>query len=559
MSQIVTDRVEEILKKISTITKKLDWPDLPIDLNSPIGDFAVVCFPAAKTLKKSPAEIASEISLEIKKMNKVLSAETEKGYCNVTIDWNDIVINVIREINSKSYAKTIEKADRILIEHTSANPTGPFHMGRARNPIIGDSIARLLQYYGHDVETEYYVNDTGRQAATLAFGLSNYETKSDKKVDHELVEAYRDASKLLEEDENVRKDIYQKMEDIEGGNSQTLKEVKDSAKRMLEGMKISLKRLGAEANNYFHESDLIANGKVSEVIETLKKSKICKEENGAYYLDLEGENIAGRNQKFFFTRKNGLSLYTTRDIAYHLCKFEKYDKALNVLGEDHRLQSKLLGIALRELDSDEPIGLFYSFVNLPGGKMSTRAGRVVYLDDIMEKIVDLAKLKLDETDLSETKKNELAEDIGLGSLRYNILKVQAEKGFTFNMEEALNLQGDSAPFAMYSHARAAAIIRNYSKDVPEISLKGKLSNSEIKLLRTLTKWPETVQRAVKNLSIHYIPNYTHELASNFNQFYRDCPVIGNDNEALRINLVVISKKILNISLAILGVKAPNKM
>lgn len=559
MSQIVTDRVEEILKKISTITKKLDWPDLPIDLNSPIGDFAVVCFPAAKTLKKSPAEIASEISLEIKKINKVLSAETEKGYCNVTIDWNDIVINVIKEINSKSYAKTVEKADRILIEHTSANPTGPFHMGRARNPIIGDSIARLLQYYGHDVETEYYVNDTGRQAATLAFGLANYETKSDKKVDHELVEAYRDASKLLEEDENVRKDIYQKMEDIEGGNSQTLKEVKDSAKRMLEGMKISLKRLGAEANNYFHESDLIANGKVSEVIETLKKSKICKEENGAYYLDLEGENIAGRNQKFFFTRKNGLSLYTTRDIAYHLCKFEKYDKALNVLGEDHRLQSKLLGIALRELDSDEPIGLFYSFVNLPGGKMSTRAGRVVYLDDIMEKIVDLAKLKLDETDLSETKKNELAEDIGLGSLRYNILKVQAEKGFTFNMEEALNLQGDSAPFAMYSHARAAAIIRNYSKDVPEISLKGKLSNSEIKLLRTLTKWPETVQRAVKNLSIHYIPNYTHELASNFNQFYRDCPVIGNDNEALRINLVVISKKILNISLAILGVKAPNKM
>ena len=515
MSQIVANRIDEILERVSSITKDLNWPDLPVDLKPPIGDFAVVCFPAAKILKKSPAEIASEISLEIKKINKVLSAETEKGYCNVTIDWNDIVINVIKEINSKSYAKTVEKADRILIEHTSANPTGPFHMGRARNPIIGDSIARLLQYYGHDVETEYYVNDTGRQAATLAFGLSNYETKSDKKVDHELVEAYRDASKLLEEDENVRKDIYQKMEDIEGGNSQTLKEVKDSAKRMLEGMKISLKRLGAEANNYFHESDLIANGKVSEVIETLKKSKICKEENGAYYLDLEGENIAGRNQKFFFTRKNGLSLYTTRDIAYHLCKFEKYDKALNVLGEDHRLQSKLLGIALRELDSDEPIGLFYSFVNLPGGKMSTRAGRVVYLDDIMEKIVELAKTKLDETDLSETKKNELAEEIGIGSLRYNILKVQAEKGFTFNMEEALNLQGDSAPFAMYSHARAAAIIRNYSKDIPEISLKGKLSNSEIKLLRTLTKWPETVQRAVKNLSIHYIPNYAHELASNF--------------------------------------------
>ena len=559
MSQIVIDIVEEILKKISTITKKLDWPDLPIDLNSPIGDFAVVCFPAAKKLKKNPTEIASEIALEIENIDQVLSAETEKGYCNITIDWNEIVTNVIKEINHKSYAKTIEKPDRILIEHTSANPTGPFHMGRARNPIIGDSIARLLEYYGHEVATEYYVNDTGRQAATLAFGLSNYETKNEKKVDHELVDAYRIASKLLEEDEIVRKQIYQKMEDIEGGNSETLREVKNSAKRMLEGMEISMKRLGAEANNYFHESDLIANGKVSEVIEALKDSKICKEEDGAYYLDLEGENIAGRNQKFFFTRKNGLSLYTTRDIAYHLYKFKKYDKALNVLGEDHRLQSKLLGIALRELNSKEPIGLFYSFVNLPGGKMSTRAGRVIYLDDIMEKIVELAKHKLDETDLSEIKKNELAEDIGIGSLRYNVLKVQAEKGFTFNMEDALNLQGDSAPFAMYSHARAAAIIRNYSKDMPEVSINGKLSNSEIKLLRTLAKWPGTVQRSVNNLSIHYIPNYAHELAANFNQFYRDCPVIGNENEALRINLVAISKKILKTSLGILGVKAPNQM
>tara|TARA_B110000263_G_scaffold203905_1_gene184017 strand:+ start:254 stop:1933 length:1680 start_codon:yes stop_codon:yes gene_type:complete len=559
VSQIVTDRIDEVLKKISTITKKLNWPDLPIDLKPPIGDFAIVCFPAAKTLKKNPTDIAIEISLEIGNIDLVMSAEPEKGYCNVVIDWNDIVINVINEIKDNSYAKTKENTDKILVEHTSANPTGPFHMGRARNPIIGDSIARLLQYHGHDVATEYYVNDTGRQAATLAYGLSNYKAKNEKKVDHELVEAYRNASKLLEKDDSVREQVYRKMEEIEEGNSKILKEVKDSAKKMLEGMKISLKRLGAEANTYYHESDLIANGKVSEVIESLKNCEICKEENGAYYLDLEKENIAGRNQKFFFTRKNGLSLYTTRDIAYHLYKFQNYDKALNVLGEDHRLQSKLLGIALRELDSNVPIGLFYSFVNLPGGKMSTRAGRVVYLDDIMEKIVGLAKLKLDETDLDEKTKNELAEDIGIGSLRYNILKVQAEKGFTFNIEDALNLQGDSAPFAMYSHARAAAIIRNYSKNIPKTLLNGKLSNSEIKLLRTLAKWPDTVQRAVTNLAIHYIPNYTHELASNFNQFYRDCPVIGNENESLRINLVTITKKILNTSLGILGVKAPNQM
>ena len=130
------------------------------------------------------------------------------------------------------------------------------------------------------------------------------------------------------------------------------------------------------------------NNKI-KVIDLLKESSLCKEEKGAYYLDLDKENIAGRNQKFFFTRDNGLSLYTTRDIAYHLDKFRRFDRALNILGEDHKLQSKLLGIALRELKSEIPQALFYSFVNLPGGKMSTRAGRVVYLDDVMEQIINL--------------------------------------------------------------------------------------------------------------------------------------------------------------------------
>ena len=132
-------------------------------------------------------------------------------------------------------------------------------------------------------------------------------------------------------------------------------------------------------------------------------NNICfsSKENGAYYLDLEEENIAGRNQKFFFTRENGLSLYTTRDIAYHIEKFKKYDKALNILGEDHKLQSKLLNIALRELNCNIPETLFYSFVNLPGGKMSTRAGRVVYLDDIMQQIIDLTKIKIADGDMDE--------------------------------------------------------------------------------------------------------------------------------------------------------------
>jgi len=358
------------------------------------------------------------------------------------------------------------------------------------------------------------------------------------------------------------------MELIEKGDKKALTYVKNAAEKMMKGMKRSLKRLNTEADVYFHESDLIASGDVEKVITNLKNSGICNEENGAFYLDLEEEGIAGRNQKFFFTRKNGLSLYTTRDIAYHLDKFSRCDTALNILGEDHKLQGKLLGIALRELKSQEPKNLFYSFVNLPGGKMSTRTGRVVYLDDIMDKIVDLSNKKLNSNssdgenwnaNIDNVQKQKLAEEIGIGALRYNILKVQAEKGFTFNIEEALNLQGDSAPFAMYSHARSTSIIKKYGKDLPNVELRVKLQESEIRLLRTLANWPKTVIGTAKNLTIHKIPNYVHKLASDFNQFYRDCPVIDHENEKFRINLVKCSQKILKESLQILGVSAPKVM
>ncbi len=555
MSQRVVDKIDGIVHDISNLVKSKGFPELPVDRNPPFGDFALICFPAAKPLKRNPNDISEEIGKEIQENDWIISAKNENGYCNVSIDWNKICVDFIDEISKSNYGKGDIEPKNILIEHTSANPTGPFHMGRARNPIIGDSIARLLGYYGHNVSTEYYVNDTGRQAATLAHGIAEYREGEEKKIDHALVEYYRSASDSLKNDESVRNQIYEKMELIESGNKEALNEVKTAAEKMLEGMKVSLRELGAEADNYYHESDLIATGKVNIVIDQLKKSDLCSEEKGAYYLDLEKENIAGRNQKFFFTRDNGLSLYTTRDIAYHIEKFKKYDRALNILGEDHKLQSKLLGIALREINCKIPETLFYSFVNLPGGKMSTRAGRVVYLDDIMQQITDLAMQKLGEIE----DKEKLAKQIGIGALRYNILKVQAEKGFTFNIEEALNLQGDSAPFAMYSHARASSILRNFEKELPKPDIESELEESEIRLLRTLSKWPEIVRKSVENLAIHYIPNYAHTLASDFNQFYRDCPVLGDQNEDFRINLVMCSKKILNENLSILGIEAPERM
>ena len=559
MSRNLDEAKASVISDIVEILKANNFPELPIEKNPIQGDLSVICFPGAKSLRKSPHEVAKVVSELISSVNLVKEVYVVKAFCNVVLDWEEILENIFNEINSESYGRGITKQESILVEHTSANATGPFHMGRARNPIIGDSVARLLRYSGYNVSTEYYVNDTGRQAATVAFGIKHYEAGNSDKEDHNLVECYRKASSELKSNEAIKSKIYKKMELIESGDVEALAEVKDAAEKMLSGMKSSLKRLNAEADSYFHESDLILDGSVNRVIESLKESVISVEEEGAFYLDLQDKNIAGRNQKFFYTRNNGLSLYTTRDIAYHLNKFDRFKRALNILGEDHKLQSNLLNIALDELNSRKPDNLFYSFVNLPGGKMSTRAGRVVYLDDMMDQIVKASLDRLKDVEMTNEQKKILSEKIGIGSLRYNVLKVQPEKGFTFSIDDALSIQGDSAPFAMYSHARMSSILRKYGDKIPDLIIENDLVKSEIDLIRFMSKWPQTVESAVDKLSIHMIPNYIHQLSSKFNNFYRDCKVIGDINESLRINLVSASKRILFDALEILGIEAPERM
>ncbi len=559
MSQTLRKGKESLISNIEKVFRDNDFPKLPIDQNPIQGDLSIICFPGAQVLKKSPEEVANIVSKLVSDIKLVKKVSVVKAFCNIDLDWDSLVMDVFDEIANEDYGRGFSKNESILVEHTSANATGPFHMGRARNPIIGDSISRLLKYNGYDVTTEYYVNDTGRQAATVAFGIKNFKGGPSEKQDHKLVECYRQASDALKNSEKVKSQIYQKMELIESGDKVALSEVKNAAEMMLSGMRSSLKRLNAEADSYFHESDLILDGSVNKVISSLKKSEICVEEDGAFYLDLRDKNIAGRNQKFFFTRDNGLSLYTTRDIAYHLNKFERFPKALNILGEDHKLQSTLLNIALDELKSSKPDNLFYSFVNLPGGKMSTRAGRVVYLDDMMEKIVTASFERLKEVDMSPKQKKILSEKIGIGSLRYNILKVQPEKGFTFNIEDALSIQGDSAPFAMYSHARMCSIIKKHGKNIPEMKVDADLIDSEIELIRIMAKWPQIIELSSDKLAIHNIPNYIHQLSSQFNNFYRDCKVIGDVNESFRINLVFSVKRILFDALDIIGIEAPERM
>lgn len=551
---------------------RLGWPALPRDEHPPTGDLAVICFPAAKALKRPPTELARELAEALRCAVGVAMAEPVGGYCNLNFDWRALAPGLLAALGRDDYGRGAATGRRVLVEHTSANATGPFHMGRARNPVIGDTLARLLRCAGDDVTTEYYVNDLGRQAATLAHGLAHYPPDDAAKADHRLVACYRRAAEALEAEPAVREAIYDLMARCEAGEPEALAGVRGAAERVLAGMRLSLERLGVAPQRYAHESQFVASGAVGEVIERLRESPLCGEERGAHYLDLAGKGIAGRNQRFFFTRENGLSLYTTRDIAYHLDKFARCDVALNVLGEDHKLQGRLLALALHELGASAPEILFYAFVGLPGGKMSTRAGRVVYLDDMLDEAVARAQAELDRRrpDLPDDDRAALAEQFGVGALRYSLLRVQAEKGFEFRWEEALSFEGDAAPFVMYAHARACAILRKAgvlrkaggadaatSPDGPV--LPDALHAAEVALLRSLAEFPALVQRAAAERKVHLLPAFLYRLATRFNHFYRDCPVLGAPEREFRLALVAGARQVLDRGLALLGVTAPEAM
>ena len=335
---------------------------------------------------------------------------------------------------------------------------------------------------------------------------------------------------------------------------------------MLLGINESLNRINIQIDKYIPESKFVQDKSVDTVVTQLKKNKNCSIEDDAYYLDLESFGIHGRNTKFFFTRKDGTTLYATRDIAYHLWKTKQADLLINILGEDHKLESKQVEIALQMLKAKIiPTPIFYSFVSLPEGKMSTRRGRVVYVDELIDEIITIAYKEVKkrrQQELTEKQMKKIAEIVGIGALRYNIIKVQPEKDIQFKWEEALNFEGNAAPFIQYSHARACSILSKAKISVKEIDASLLKHESEIQLVKQLTKLPEIIDEASTGFKPHSIASYLFETASKFNQFYRDCPVLPEKNIKLRnmrLKLVESSKIVLANGLQLLGITAPEEM
>ncbi|MCJ7562263.1 MAG: arginine--tRNA ligase [Thermoplasmata archaeon] len=534
-----------------------------------MGDLAFPCFPLAKQMRKAPNLIAQELASSIMADDLIEKVEANGGYVNFHVGYDGLAQSVLEDALARKdrYGAGEPKKEKILLEHTSANPTGPLHVGRARNPIIGDTLARVMRMAGYDVSTEFYVNDVGRQVVVMTWGVKHLklDDEPDRDADHyRYVLYYQKANKCAEEDPAILKQMDEMLYKLEHGDEETVAIARENCERVLQEIKKSMKRLNIEYDGITWESKFVQDGSVDRVIEALKRSEFSVEVDGAYHLELESFGISGRETKWVFTRSDGTSLYTTRDLAYHLDKFSRTDIPINVLGEDQKLGMQELAAALKIMGVDrKPDVVFYSFVSLPEGRMSTRKGRVVYIDDLIEEAIERAyeEVKRRRPDISEEKMRGIARVVGVGSLRYNIIRIQAEKQIVFKWEDALNFEGASAPFVQYAHARACSIMNKAVELSGKFDARHLITDHEKALVKLISRFPSIIEDCADNRRAHPLAEYAQELAAQFNQFYRYIPVLKAEGEVreARLALVEASRWTIRNTLLCLGIDAPEEM
>ncbi len=557
------EEVEQVLKE-ALKKASYEYKELELEESEHADISSRVAFSLARAYKKPPeiiaADIVNHLNLEIPAENTLISDAVAAGpYINVYV--NDFFLHkTLQKIKEGIEPAAEKKKGKIIIEHTSANPDGPLHIGHLRNAIIGDVLVRVLKRAGYDVETHYYVNDMGRQIAVAVCGTERIAFAANKKADHAVADVYIAANRLIEENSDFLKDVEKLMREYEAGDEAVMRKYEVVVKKCLSGIQASLQRLNIQHDLFVWESEFVRGGAVEEVMEELKQKGNIKFDGSALLLQLEGIE-----KELVIQRTDGTSLYTTRDLAYHRWKSDRCDRVIDVFGKDHELVSQQLSKALEILRVKVPEFVIFEFVSLPTGSLSTRAGRYIAADELMEKIEERAYEEVDKRrgDLDEGKKLEIAKKVGIGALRYDMVKVSPDKHITFDFDDALDIEKKGAPFIQYSHARACSILmaaeeRGYviADDYDASLLR---EESEKELIKKLSKLGYVISSS--ELKPHLVAKYARELAESFNLFYKDCPVLNADAglRKARLALVDCAKTVLSDVLDVLGVESPEEM
>ena len=559
------------------------------------GHYTLVTFPLLKISKKNPEQTAQEIGSYLAEKSPVIAEyNVIKGFLNLTIA-SEVWLNLLQNINTQPYfgfTPVADDAPLFMVEYSSPNTNKPLHLGHIRNNLLGHSLCKVLAANGKRVVKTNIVNDRGihickSMLAWQKWGNDETPQSSGKKGDHLIGEYYvlfdkkykeelakLQASGLSKEQAEEQSELMQEAREMlrqwEANDAQTVNLWKMMNGWVYAGFDETYDKLGVSFDKIYYESQTYLAGK-DEVLRGVDEGIFSRREDGSVWADLTQE---GLDEKILL-RSDGTSVYMTQDIGTAKLRFDDYPihTMIYVVGNEQNYHFQVLSILLDKLGFEFGKGLVhfsYGMVELPEGKMKSREGTVVDADDLMAEMIDTARetsQELGKLDgISAEEADEIATMIGLGALKYFILKVDPKKNMTFNPKESIDFNGNTGPFIQYTHARIKSVLRKAEEQgisVPETLESGiALSEKEESLVQLLAEFPGIVKQAGDEYNVSLIGNYIYDLAKEFNQFYHDFSILREENTSLRDFRLVLSKNVASTiqkGMKLFGIEVPERM
>ena len=556
------------------------------------GNLTLVVFPFVKAARKSPEQTANEIGQYlVEHCQAVEKYNVVKGFLNLSIG-DGAWLSLLKAIDEDEHFGTKQATNDsklVMIEYSSPNTNKPLHLGHVRNNLLGWSLAQIMEANGYRVVKTNIVNDRGihickSMLAWLKYGNGETPESSGKKGDHLIGDYYVAFDKHYREE--VKQLVAQGMDEEKAKQEAPL--IKEAHEMLVKweqgdpevralwekmnawvyaGFDETYKKMGVGFDKIYYESQTYLKGK-AKVEEGLEKGLFERHEDGSVWADLTNE---GLDQKLLL-RSDGTSVYMTQDIGTAEMRYEDFpiDKMIYVVGNEQNYHFQVLSILLDRLGfkwGKELTHFSYGMVELPNGKMKSREGTVVDADDLMELMVEDAyktSMELGKfDDMTEDERHEIARIVGMGALKYFILKVDARKNMLFNPEESIDFNGNTGPFIQYTHARIRSILRKAVEGaMSPVSLMGPISPKEVELIQKMNEFGAVVEQAGKDYSPSGVANYCYELTKVFNQFYHDYSILNEPDEqkkAVRLMLAKNVAKIIKTGMGLLGIEVPERM
>ena len=533
-----------------------------------LGDISIPMFQLAKKKRISPVVLAKEVADTVDFGESVASVCASGPYVNLSLDRNAAGYQIVSSVMASGQPWGSNQSGlgkRVLIEHTSINPNASPHVGRGRCAMIGDSVTRLLRFEGYTVDVHYYVNDMGRQIGLLVLVTEELDS-----VDFDqILQAYVMANQRAENDPEFAARGYELLAKIEEGDEEVRKKFYRVTELCLRGQLEVLQRLGASYDHFDHESAYVNDPRLQRIEQALEqKSALFTDEDGRRVVDLQKLGYTAEEGRFFVLRRaNGSSMYGCRDLLYSLDKHAQgADINLIVLGEDHKLYAQQLALILEAANIPAAEAIYYSYILLKDGKMSTRQGKVVLLSEFLDQASALALERVTEQfpELPDEERRGIAEQVAVSAIRFAVLRVKPSKNVIFDMESALSFQGDTGPYVQYCCARIRSILRKWGEELPVLSRESftVTNDHEWVLLRTIALFPKVIAEASALRSCAGIANYALDLAHAYTTFYHECPVLAAENSDVLASRLILCAGVLTTlsnALSILGIDTPERM